>query len=577
MLNKLVYIGILILVGHWAYAQECPNIVYPANGATGIPLDATIDWDTVDGVPGYNIVLGTTPGGNDIMTSQFVSGSAFKPPLGLPPNTTIYATITLFFFNAPNITCPSFVFTTEPLSGAPNCTQMTSPLDMAVDVNPNTNISWSYQYGASGYIVSIGTTAAGGDILSNYDVGNTLNFNPPVDLPAETTIFITIVPYNALGTAVGCTSQQFTTRAESEIPDCTTIIYPADGESNVPLSPVLEWVAVPDATGYIVTIGTTPSGSDILNNSTFYNNSTPVVNFEPNKTFFITIIPFNDAGQAEGCTQTSFTTLLGCGPYLDFDTGEYVIINPEIDIADSFSTCENEGPLVISSTDIAEGYRWYKVDQFGDETLLSSTSEVSITENGMYRYEAYNTVSQFGITLECPSTKMFEVLSSELASIDDLRVQNTGTTIQVTVIATGNGTYEYAIDNENGPYSDNNIFSNVEPGDHTFYVRDKNGCGVAQRAFTQDLTVEGFPKFFTPNGDTINDYWQFIQPQNSATIVLKSIRIFDRYGKFLKQISQDSQGWDGMIAGRPLPSGDYWFVAVNDENQEIKGHFSLKR
>ncbi|WP_228235424.1 T9SS type B sorting domain-containing protein [Allomuricauda sp. M10] len=577
MLNKLFYIGMLILLGHWAHAQECPNIVYPTNGATGIPLDATIDWDTVDGVPSYNIALGTTPGGIDIMSPAYAPSSAYKPPLGLPPNTTIYATITLFFFNAPNITCPSFVFTTESLSGVPNCTQMTSPLDMAIDVNPSTNISWGYQYGASGYTVSIGTSAGGGDILSNYDAGNTLSFNPPVDLPTETTIFVTIVPYNALGTAVGCTSQQFTTRAESEIPDCTSIVYPADGESNVPLSPVLEWVAVPDATGYIVTIGTTPDGSDILNSSTFYNNSTPVVNFEPNKTFFITIVPFNDAGQAEGCTQTSFTTLLGCGPYLDFDTGEYVTINPEIDIADSFSTCENEGPLVISSTDIAEGYRWYRVDQFGDETLLSSTSEVSITENGMYRYEAYNTVSQFGITLECPSTKMFEVLSSELASIDDLRVQNTGTTIQVTVIATGNGTYEYAIDNENGPYSDNNIFSNVEPGDHTFYVRDKNGCGVAQRVFTQDLTVEGFPKFFTPNGDTINDYWQFIQPQNSSTIVLKSIRIFDRYGKFLKQISQNSQGWDGMIAGRPLPSGDYWFVAVNEENKEIKGHFSLKR
>lgn len=577
MLNKQIIIWMALLMGVWTYAQDCPDIVYPANGATGIPLDAIIDWESVDGVPSYNIALGSSPGDTDILSPQFVSGSSYAPPMGLPANTQIYVTITLFFFDAPNITCPSFVFTTEPLSAPPACSQMISPPDMSINVNPNTNIAWSYQYGAEGYFVSLGTTPGGVDLLNNYDVGNALSFNPPVDLPPETVIYVTIIPYNSLGSAIGCTSQQFETRAASPIPDCTSMIYPVDGETNVPLTPLLEWAAVPDATGYIVTIGTTPTSADILNGSTFYTNSTPVVNFEPNKTFFITVVPFNNAGQAEGCTQTSFTTLLGCGPYLDFDTGEYVTINPDIDLPDFFSSCQNEGPLVITSTDIADGYRWYHVDQFENETLLSETEEVTITENGTYRYEAYNTINQLGNTIECPSTKTFEVVTSETATIDELRFQSTGNTIQVTVIASGIGNYEFAMDDIDGPYSDSNLFSNVEPGSHIFYVRDKSGCGVVQKSFTQDLTVEGFPKFFTPNGDTVNDFWQFIQPKNTAPIILTSIRIFDRYGKFLKQISQNSMGWDGNLGGRPLPSGDYWFVAIDDANKEFKGHFTLKR
>lgn len=561
----------------WGSAQECPDIVYPANGASGIPLNATIDWESVEGVPSYNIVLGTSPGADDILTSQFASGSSYTPPKGLPASTTIYVTITLFFFDAPNIACPSFVFTTEPLPGIPACTQMTRPADMAIDVNPNTNIAWSYQYGATGYFVNLGTTPGSGDILNNYDAENSLSFNPLVDLPSETTIYVTIVPYNDLGTAVGCASQQFTTRTASAIPDCTDVIYPLDGDTNVPLNPVIEWNAIPDATGYIVKIGTTPSGSDILNSSTFYTNSTPIFNFEPNKTFFMTITPFNEAGQAEGCVQTSFTTLLGCGPYLDFETGEYVVINPETDLPDYFSTCSNDGPLVITATDIAEGYRWYRLNQFNTETLISETSEVSITENGLYRYEAYNTVDQFGNTIECPTSKTFEVVASETPTIEDLRVQSTGNTIQVTVMASGNGSYEYATGNIDGPYSENNVFSGLEPGPHTFYVRDINGCGVAERTFIQDLTVEGFPKFFTPNGDNVNDLWQFIQPKNSDPVELQQIRIFDRYGRFLKQISQNSLGWDGTFQGKLLPSGDYWFVATDDSNREIKGHFTLKR
>ncbi|MBR9852980.1 MAG: T9SS type B sorting domain-containing protein [Algicola sp.] len=576
MLNR-IFILLALLVGFSIWAQDCPSPVYPANGATNVPLDATIDWESVDGVPSYNITLGTSPGNDDILSTQFANGSSYAPPFGLPANTTIYVTITLFFFDKPNITCPSYSFTTESLTAPPNCTQIINPMNNAVNINPNTNISWSYVYAATGYNISLGTTPGGTELLNNFDAGNTLTYNPTADLPPETIIYVTIIPYNALGEAMGCTYQQFTTRAESEIPDCTNIIYPLNGETNVPLSPVLEWFAVPDATGYIVTIGTTPTGTDILNSSTFYTNSTPVVNFEPNKTFFITIVPFNDAGQAEGCTQTSFTTLLGCGPFLDFDTGEYVIINPEIDFPSTFSSCENDGPLVINSTDIAEGFRWYQIDQFENESLISDTNEVTITKNGRYRYEAYNTVSQNGNTIECPSTQVFEVVSSEMATIDNIITELTVSSLRITVIASGNGDYEYSIDNMDGPYSDNNVFNNIAPGSHILYVRDKNGCGIAQQKITQDLTVEGFPKFFTPNGDSINDYWQFIQPIGSEEIIFKSIRIFDRYGKFIKQISQYSLGWDGSLAGHRLPSGDYWFLAIDDSNREIKGHFTLKR
>lgn len=576
MLHRLNVLLVLLL-GITTYAQDCPNIIFPSNGASNVPLDATIDWETVDGVPSYNITLGTTPGGDDILSSQFASGSSYTPPLGLPENTTIYVTITLFFFNQPNITCPSYSFTTEPLTAVPNCTTITNPPAMAVDINPNTNLSWNYIYGAEGYRLSLGTAPGGTDLLNDVDVGNTLTYNPSLELPPETIIYASVVPYNVLGSAMGCTYQEFTTREASAIPDCATIIYPQNGETNIPLSPFLEWAAVPDATGYIVTIGTTPSGNDILDEGTFNTNSTPVVNFEPNKTFFITIIPFNDAGEAEGCSQTSFTTLLGCGPYLDFDTGEYVTINPEIDFPNTISTCENEGPLTITSTDEADGFRWYQIDEFDNETLISSEQEVIIPENGQYRYEAYNTVNQDGNTIECPSSKIFEVVSSEIPTIESIGAENFNGNLSLTVNVSGNGDYEYAIDNIDGPYSDNNNFENIEPGNHTIYVRDKNGCGIVEEEFVQDLTVEGFPNFFTPNGDNVNDYWQFIQPEAMGEVVLKSIRIFDRYGNFLKQISQNSLGWDGTVSGTPLPPSTYWFVAVDDSGQEIKGYFTLKR
>lgn len=570
---------VVISISFWGKAQQCPDLLAPTNGATNVALDATISWESVDGVPAYLISLGTTPGGTDILSAQNVGNSPqYTPPTGLPENTEVFVTITLFFFDQPDIICNSQSFTTETLTSAPACTQMTNPANMAVDVNPATSISWDYVYGATGYYISLGTSPGGTDLMNSFHAGNNLSFIPPGDLPADQTIYVTITPFNRIGSASSCPSQSFTTSEVSPLPSCTNMIYPQNGEINVPLSPVLEWNAVSGATGYRITIGSTPNSSDILNNATFFNNSTPVLNFVPNQTFFITIIPFNDAGPAQVCTQESFSTLLGCGPYLDLASGEFVTLNPEIDFPETLSFCENESPLIITSDDSADGYRWYQIDQFDNETVISQTQEVSIQENGRYRYEAYNLVSQSGNIIECPSTQEFTVVSSEAPVITRLRVAGNGIDqLQITVEVSGDGEYEYAVDNRDGPYSDNNTFSNLEPGTHTFYVRDKSGCGIVEERFVQDLTLEGFPKFFTPNGDNINDFWQFIQPPNGEFVVLQSIRIFNRYGHFLKEISQNSQGWDGNFQGQPLPAGDYWFHAVDESNREIKGHFSLKR
>jgi gliding motility-associated-like protein len=83
-----------------------------------------------------------------------------------------------------------------------------------------------------------------------------------------------------------------------------------------------------------------------------------------------------------------------------------------------------------------------------------------------------------------------------------------------------------------------------------------------------------FPKFFTPNNDGYNDTWTidfiYLAP-NSA------IRIFDRYGKLVKQLDPNSNGWDGIYIGQPLPATDYWFVVTRVNGEEYKGHFSLNR
>ena len=87
-----------------------------------------------------------------------------------------------------------------------------------------------------------------------------------------------------------------------------------------------------------------------------------------------------------------------------------------------------------------------------------------------------------------------------------------------------------------------------------------------------------FPKFFTPNNDGQNDYWNIPALRSQQGV---EIFIFDRYGKLLNSFSGKSNGWNGNYNGKSMPSDDYWFLVryTNQENgpEKIKGNFTLIR
>ncbi|MAU14987.1 MAG: hypothetical protein CMH46_05545 [Muricauda sp.] len=127
------------------------------------------------------------------------------------------------------------------------------------------------------------------------------------------------------------------------------------------------------------------------------------------------------------------------------------------------------------------------------------------------------------------------------------------------------------------------------PGDEIvetqlIYVRaESDGC-AQETSFTvtidtaacNDSESLGLPKFFTPNNDGTNDYWDtsILAGENSTYIY-----VFDRYGKLLVQLDPNNNAtWDGTYKGQPMPSSDYWFKYVDQgTGKTLSGHFTLKR
>ena len=172
----------------------------------------------------------------------------------------------------------------------------------------------------------------------------------------------------------------------------------------------------------------------------------------------------------------------------------------------------------------------------------------------------------------CASSRTITVLASNVATIEDVIVTEGLINNTVTIVVSGEGDYEYALDDSDGLYQSENSFTNVAPGFHTVFVRDINGCGITE----QVISVLGFPKYFTPNGDPYHERWQ-VYGVNSEFNQGIDIKIFNRYGKLLANFDNNSAGWDGTLNGRALPSDDYWFTVTLIDGRTFTGHFALKR
>jgi gliding motility-associated-like protein len=470
MKGTLTYL-LVILFGAALHGQSCPRISTPLNGSTGVPVDVTIRWPAVDGIVGYLISLGTTPGGTDILNRRSAGlTNSYTPEVGLPEDTMIYVTISLFLPDAPLIICPGESFRTVDVTTPPPCTRLADANDLPD--NARNRINWAYASTATGYRITVGTSPGGSDIADGLDVGNVLSYRPSPDLLLDTDYYVQIEPYNENGTSGPC-------------------------------------------------------GFEVLNTT---------------------------------------------APALDCDT-----FGPNIGLPQQIGLCLNDLPSIIASEANAEGYRWFRINEDSSETLISEAAEIAIDALGRYRLEAYNTVNQFSIIQECARSMEFVVIQSELAIIDNIALDRDSPGLRISVGVSGSGDYEYALDFENGRYQDSPVFNNVPMGEHTVYVRDKNGCGTSSRIVDAGITASDFPPFFTPNGDGVNDYWQFAPQSRNNEINVEYIRIFGRGGNFLVQIDPKSEGWDGNFQGLPLPPSDYWFKASTFNGQVVQGHFSLKR
>ena len=248
---------------------------------------------------------------------------------------------------------------------------------------------------------------------------------------------------------------------------------------------------------------------------------------------------------------------------------ELIVNSPlEFNIDSDYTICNtNTNSSIVLESSISNS-KWEWKDSVGN--LISTDRIVEIAEEGEFSLTVYRTEND----LECSLTKQFTVSKSASPVFTEVNARDG----QVSVSVEGESTYKFALDNN--PFTgdgDSHIFDQVPPGIYTINVRDKNKC---EGSIAMQVSLLGFPDFFTPNADGYNDVWK-IYGVNKDFYKYASISIFDRFGKnlFNMDLESNPNGWDGTFNGSKLYATDYWYSAtlIDLEGKETHktGHFSM--
>jgi len=236
-------------------------------------------------------------------------------------------------------------------------------------------------------------------------------------------------------------------------------------------------------------------------------------------------------------TKTFFGSL-NVAPYLKFDFIDDVLVMEFDPVPDTVILCEESSDIELGNTFLDGKYQW---------STGETDSVITVNQPGQYVVEVtigdavmYDTTQVVFAPLPYDYQLDTTVCNDELLTIQPSvvgRYMWSDGSVEKSRILDGTGYYELTISNRCGDY-------------HFSYDMDVKNCECP-------IFV---PNVFSPNGDGINDLFEFY-PNCDYLVEFLSLKVFDRWGSMVFQSTDtDNLVWDGMYKGKPLGVGVYIWV-----------------
>ena len=280
-----------VFVAKFTPPPPSPSLITLANGATNVSLTPSLTWSASSGATSYDVYVGTTS----------------PPPLATNTTATSYApgtlsTSTMYYWQivARNLagTGASQTWSFMTVPPPPATPALTTPANSATGVSATPVLTWNAASGATSYKVYFGTAVAPPLVTST--LGTSYS---PGSLTAGTLYYWKVLAVNPGGSAAS-TTWSFTTQVAP--PPAPTLAAPANGGTDVLLTPNLSWSASSGATSYVVYFGTTSPPPLVANQA---GPSFAPGTLASGITYYWAVAASNAGGSTSSATW-SFTTLV---------------------------------------------------------------------------------------------------------------------------------------------------------------------------------------------------------------------------------------------------------------------------
>ncbi|MDO5509225.1 MAG: T9SS type B sorting domain-containing protein [Weeksellaceae bacterium] len=231
-----------------------------------------------------------------------------------------------------------------------------------------------------------------------------------------------------------------------------------------------------------------------------------------------------------------------------------VLPSPQLGDNEIIKICPESFPYTLQLTGSDANYTSYEWTPGGQ-----TGSSLTVQTYGVYAVTVYD-------ENHCSATKTFEVLPRTPITLLELEILDNNT---VRVVYQGDGA-DMLFSLDGSEWQTSPVFYNVSPGLHSAIARYSDGC--------ETEPISNFLLYvynvITPNNDGYNDRFEIPGLDQLEGV---RISIIDRYGKLLYQNEGDGVfRWNGTYNGRPLPTGDYWYIIHFPDGRVHNGSITLR-
>lgn len=328
----------------------------------------------------------------------------------------------------------------------------------------------------------------------------------------------------------------------SALPYCVSLLtLPTNGDVNVNENTNLSWAAALGiVNGYKLSVGITSGGTEVINNEDIGNVLTyDLDTLDYEVTYYVTLTPYNDNGDAENCTEFSFTTRAnpnqtivceegavntthcydnsdttefnyqssdGSSLTLVFNTGQTEVNFDEVSIIDSDGS--------VMNPDLPYGIN-------GDFTGLSYTSSGSTIT---VRFDSDGTISCANGSTCCTEQFDFDVFCNSSVGIIEVNAfvdANANSVFDTDEFSFSNGYFTYEMNGDGNVMvvnSSTGSFNIISANDTDTY--DINFNLYEESAGCYDITVAMFNNISVATGNTVTVDFPVVEEQSCEDLAV---------------------------------------------------------